>query len=223
MKFKLISKALLNCLLALIFFGLPLFLPAHSLRFWNAWLFLAIFILSMFAILLYLFIKDPVLMEKRMRGDEKENPQRFIMTFLIVSALLTFVVSGFDFRYHWSSVPFLLVVISAIIMLCGFILLFIVTIENSYASRVIEIQEEQKLIDTGLYAVIRHPMYFAFSIIFLVTPILLGSYFAFIPACLIPWLISLRILNEEQLLLKGLKGYDIYMKKVKYRMIPFIW
>lgn len=118
------------------------------------------------------------------------------MTFLIGSTILIFVISGFDFRYHWSSVPLLLIILAAIFMLFGFVMLFLVTIENSYASRVIEIQEEQKLIDIGFYSIIRHPMYLAFSFIFLVTPTLLGSYFALIPACFIPSLISMRILNE---------------------------
>jgi protein-S-isoprenylcysteine O-methyltransferase Ste14 len=222
-RLKLISRALLNCLLALIFFGLPLFLPAHSLRFWNAWLFLGVFITSMFSILIYLFIKDPVLMEKRMRGNEKENPQKLIMTFLVLDTLLSFTICGFDYRFHWSSIPVLLTILSAFIMICGFIMLFLVTLQNSYASRIIEIQEEQILIDTGFYSKVRHPMYLAFSIIFLVTPIMLGSYYALIPISLIPLLIAMRIGNEEKLLQKSLKGYDLYMKKVKYRLIPFIW
>jgi protein-S-isoprenylcysteine O-methyltransferase Ste14 len=222
-KLKLIFKAILNCFLALIFFGLSLFLPANSLLFWNAWLFLGVFIVLMFLILIYLSIHDPHLMEKRMRGDEKEKPQKLIMLLLILSALLAFIVSGFDFRYHWSTVPAFLIVLSTSIMIFGFLMLFMVTLQNNYASRVIEIQEEQKLIDTGLYSLIRHPMYLAFSIIFIVTPLILGSYFAFLPVIFIPILVACRIVNEEKVLQRGLKGYDLYMKKVRYRLIPYIW
>lgn len=222
-KLKLILKAILNCFLALTLFGLPLFLPANTLLFWNAWLFLGVFIISMFLILIYLSVHDPHLMEKRMRGDEKEKPQKLIMPLLILSVLLTFVVSGFDFRYHWSMVPAFLIVLSTSIMIFGFLMLFIVTLQNSFASRVIEIQEEQKLIESGLYSLVRHPMYLAYTIIFIATPFILGSYFALIPVVFIPILVAFRIINEEKVLLKGLQGYDLYMKKVRYRLIPYIW
>jgi protein-S-isoprenylcysteine O-methyltransferase Ste14 len=219
----LILKAVVNCILALIFFGLPLFLPAGSFKFWNAWLFLGTFIISMLLILVYLSINNPDFAEKRMQGNEKEKQQKLIMTFLVLSTLLTLAVSGFDYRFHWSSVPISLTILFTIIMICGFVMLFMVMLQSSYASHVIEIQEEQKLIDTGLYSVVRHPMYLAFSIIFIVTPLILGSYYAIIPALFILLMIAIRLTNEEQILQKGLKGYDAYMKKVRYRLIPFIW
>jgi protein-S-isoprenylcysteine O-methyltransferase Ste14 len=222
-KLRLIIKAIRNTFLALLFFGISLFLPADTLRFWNAWLFLGVFILSMFFILMYIFIHNPDLMEKRMRGSERENPQKIIMTLLILSVLLTFVVAGFDFRYHWSTVPAFLMVLSTLIMLIGFIMLFMVTLQNSYASHIIEIQEEQKLIDTGLYSIVRHPMYLAYLIIFIVTPFILGSYYALIPMSFILLFLGFRLVNEEKILNKGLQGYDLYMKKVRYRLIPYIW
>jgi protein-S-isoprenylcysteine O-methyltransferase Ste14 len=216
-------RVLMNCLLAFIFFGLPLFLSAGTLRFWNAWLFLALFEIPFLIILIYLALKNPTLAEKRLQGNEQEKPQRLIMALLISSAIIMLVVSGLDYREHWSSVPIVVIVISSILVIGGFALLFFVMRENSYASRVVEIQEDQKLIDTGLYGVIRHPMYLAFLIVFLFAAMVLGSWYALIPAFCIPILVTFRIRDEEKRLLAGLKGYDEYTKKVRFRLIPFIW
>ena len=220
---RLILRVLLNCLLALIFFGLPLFLSAGTLRFWNAWLFLALFEIPFLVILIYLALTNPTLAEKRLQGNEQERPQRLIMALLISSAIIMLVVSGLDYRKHWSSVPLAIIVISSILVIGGFTLLFFVLKENTYASRVVEIQEDQKLIDTGLYGIVRHPMYVAFLTIFLFAAMVLGSWFALIPAFCIPILVTFRIRDEERHLLDGLKGYAKYVKKVRYRLIPFIW
>jgi protein-S-isoprenylcysteine O-methyltransferase Ste14 len=222
-KFSLILRVLLNCLLAFIFFGLPLFLSAGTLRFWNAWLFLALFEVPFLVILIYLALKNPTLAEKRLQGNEQERPQRLIMALLISSAIIMLVVSGLDYRKHWSSVPLAIIVISSILVVGGFTLLFFVMKENSYASRVIEIQGDQKLIDTGLYGVVRHPMYLAFLVVFVFAAMVLGSWYALIPAFCIPILVTFRIRDEEKQLLVGLKGYDEYTKKVRFRLIPFIW
>ena len=133
------------------------------------------------------------------------------------------IVSGLDYRFHWSKVPIILSIIFSLVSIFGFLLLFLVWKQNSYASKIIEIQEEQKIIDTGLYSIVRHPMYLACTIIYLFNPIILGSWYAFIPAILVPIFLGKRIRNEEVVLQKGLKGYDLYMKKVRYRLIPFIW
>ena len=174
-------------------------------------------------ILLYFAKKDPALFEKRQIRGEKNMLQQivvFIMGFLFISIN---VVSGLDYRFHWSCVPAILSIFFSSVSIFGFFLLFLVMKQNSYASRTLEIQEEQKIIDTGLYSIVRHPMYLAFTVIFLFSPIVLGSWVAFIPVLLIFIFIFLRIRYEESMLQKGLKGYDSYMKKVRYRLIPFIW
>jgi len=222
-KVALILRALLNCILVIIFFGLPLFLPAGTLRFWNAWLFLGLFDVCFLTILVYLALKNPEYAEKRFRGNETERPQRLVMGLLVTSALVMLVVAGFDYRFHWSSIPGVVVVAAAALIVAGFVMLFFVMSQNSYASRVVEIQEGQKVIDTGFYAIVRHPMYLAFTIIFCFAPVLLGSWYALIPAISIPVLLTFRIRNEEEVLLKGLKGYDAYVRKVKYRLVTFVW
>ena len=220
---KLILRILLNCLLALFFFGLPLFLSAGTFNFWNAWLFLALFEVPFLVILIFLALNNPTLAEKRLQGNEQEKPQRLIMALLIASAIVMLVVAGIDYREHWSHVPLVIILISAVLVIAGFTLLFFVMKENSYASRVIEIQEDQKLIDTGLYGIVRHAMYLAFLIVFVFAAMVLGSWYALIPAFCIPILVTFRIRDEEKQLLAGLKGYDEYLRKVRYRLIPFIW
>jgi protein-S-isoprenylcysteine O-methyltransferase Ste14 len=205
--------------------GMKAFIAANTgtFRFWNAWLFLALFEVPFMVILIHLALKNPTLAEKRLKGNEQEKSQRLIMALLIASAIIMLVVSGLDYREHWSSVPPMIIVISSILIIGGFILLFFVMKENSYASRVVEIQEDQKLIDTGLYGIVRHPMYLAFLIVFLFAALALGSWFALVPAFFIPILVRFRIRDEEKQLLAGLKGYEQYMRKVRYRLIPFIW
>jgi len=222
-KINLILRVLLNCILAFISFGLPLFLSAGTFRFWNAWLFLALFEVPFLVILIYLALKNPTLAEKRLQGNEPEKSQKLIMALLIASAIIMLVVSGLDHREKWSSVPIVVIVISSILVVGGFTLLFFVIKENSYASRVVEIQQDQKLIDAGLYGVVRHPMYLAFLVIFLFAAVVLGSWHALIPAFCIPILVTFRIRDEEKQLLAGLKGYDEYIRKVRFRLIPFIW
>ena len=219
----LILKAIFFCVLTVILFGVPLFCAAGDLKFWNAWLFIGIFTIPVFFILVYLARKDPDLLEKRLKTIEKENSQeiyKILLTFVVIVALL---ISGLDHRYDWSTVPIVFVIIFTIVMMCGLLMLFIVMKQNSYASRVIEIQEGQKLIDTGLYSVVRHPMYLAFSIIFCFSPLVLGSLYALIPIVVVPLLIAMRLKDEEKLLQKELKGYGLYMNKVKYRLMPYIW
>lgn len=223
LNWKLVFKAIVFFVLTVILFGLPLFLSAGNLKFWNAWLFIGAFSIPVFFILIYLAIKDPDLFEKRMRTNEKGISQNIYKTLLTFVFITTLIVSGFDHRYHWSRVPILFVIIFTIVMLCGIIMLFITMQQNSYASRVIEIQEGQKIIDTGLYSVVRHPMYLAYSIIFCFSPLVLGSFYALIPVLFMPLLIAMRIKNEEKVLQEGLKGYDLYMKRVKYRLTPYIW
>ncbi len=224
-KFRLvlIFKAIIFCIFTMSFFGVPLFLTAGTLEFWNAWLFIVTFAISVFLEFTYLAIKDPSLFEKRMKTTEKEASQNIYKILLTFVFIVTLLVSGLDYRYRWSTVPIAVVIIFTMVMISGLIMLFIAMKQNSFASRVIEIQEGQKLMDTGLYSVVRHPMYLAFSIIFCFSPLVLGSFYALIPALFIPFLISLRIRNEEKILQEGLEGYNLYKQKVRYRLIPYVW
>jgi protein-S-isoprenylcysteine O-methyltransferase Ste14 len=177
----------------------------------------------MIFVLIYLLIKDPELLEKRFKTKEKEKEQRFIQKIGIAPTIIGFLLPGFDYRFNWSNVPTWLVVIATILVVSGYILFIIVMKQNSYASRVIEIQQNQKVIEYGLYSKIRHPMYLAAIIIMLSSPLVLGSYYALIPMAFYPLIIIFRIKNEEEVLKKGLTGYEEYLKKVKYRLIPFVW
>lgn len=222
-KFLLSFRAILNGLLAFILFGIPLFLPAGTTRFPNAWLFLGIFIICYVSILMYFSFTNPHYAQTRYRAAESETAQKVAMGLLIASALLMLLVAGLDFRFQWSHVALLIVASFSVVMVLSLGMVFFVMKQNSYTSRVIEIQEDQELIDTGAYGVVRHPMYLAFTILFLSAPFVLGSWFAIFPALCIPFLLSVRIRNEEEVLRKGLRGYEEYTKKVRYRLIPFVW
>ena len=219
----LIFRALLVYLFFLFFVGLLIFFPAGSLKFWNGWLFIGALYIPMFGVLIYLLVKDPDLLIKRMKTREKEKTQKIYLILSIIVFLVTFIVPGLDFRFNWSNVPLSVVLISTLVMMSGYLIFFIVMKQNTYASRVIEIQDEQKLIDTGLYSFVRHPMYLGAIILYGFAPLVLGSFYALIPMVFIPILLIIRIKNEEKILVNGLKGYNEYMKKVKYRLLPFIW
>ncbi len=222
-KLLLSLRAILNGILALVMFGIPLFISAGTIKFLNAWLFLGIFVICYISILVYFSFTNPQYTQTRYRAAETETAQKVAMSLLIASALVMLVVAGLDFRFRWSHVPFIVVVSFSVIMVLSLLMFFFVMKQNSYASRVVEIQEDQKLIDTGTYAVVRHPMYLAGTILFFSGSIVLGSWFAVFPALCIPFLLTIRIWNEEEVLRKGLKGYEEYTKKVRYRLIPFIW
>ena len=220
---KLIGQVIVRYILSLLFVCTLLFVPAGTLKFWNAWVFIQALFIPMLFVMIYLLIFDPELLQKRIKTREKERTQKVYLVFSIITSFLTYLIPGLDYRYHWSSVPPWLVILATVIMLAGYFLFFMVMKQNSYASRVIEIQKDQKLIDTGLYSLVRHPMYTAGSILFCATPLVLGSYYALIPVLFFPVLLIVRALNEEKVLKINLAGYEEYMKKVKYRLIPFIW
>jgi len=219
-----IIVGLIRFILVFLVCSFILFFSAGSIKYLNAWIFIGSFFLPGFLIIIYLAIKDPELSRKRLKNQEKEKTQKIFSLILRTTAIIVFIISGLDYRFQWSNISIWLVITSATIMIFGFILSFVVMKQNSYASRVIEIQKEQKIIDTGLYSVIRHPMYLAAILIFCPIPLVLGSFYAFILCIIIvPFLLVIRIMNEEKVLQQNLIGYTEYMKKVKYRLIPFIW
>lgn len=222
-KSLLVLRALLIYFLTFFLVSLLIFIPAGSLKFWNGWLFIGALFIPMSCILIYLLAKNPDLLVKRLKTKEKEKAQKTYLILSTIVSIITFIVPGLDFRFNWSDVPVSVVLISTIIMISGYLMFFIVMKQNTYASRVIEIQDDQKLIDTGFYSFIRHPMYLAGTILYGFAPLVLGSFYALIPMVFIPILLIIRIKNEEKVLVNGLKGYDEYMKRVRYRLFPFIW
>ena len=200
-----------------------LFIPAGSIKFWNAWLFMGVLFIPMLFVIIYLIIHDPELLYKRMNTNEREKTQKKVVLLTSVIFLSAFIIAGLDYRFEWSTVPKLVEIISALIVLIGYILFYMVMQQNSYASRVVEIQEKQKVIDTGLYGIVRHPMYFAAILMFMFMPLVLGSFYALIPLLIFPFQMSTRMKNEEEILEKGLEGYIRYKEKVQYKIIPFLW
>lgn len=220
---KVFLKALFSYLIASIFMGAIIFFPAGTLKYFNGWLFIAGLLVPMVFVLIYLYIKDPELLEKRINLKEKETTQKKYVKFSFLLYIIAYIIPGLDFRFGWSSVPFWLVFLALVIMICGYLMFIAVMLQNRYASRVIEIQNEQKLIDTGLYSLVRHPMYLAATILYTASALVLGSYYALIPMLILPFLLAFRIINEEKVLIDGLPGYTEYMTRVRYRLIPFIW
>ena len=220
---KLLLKALFTLLFGFAFMGLLLFLPAGGFHYTYGWLFLGLLFAPMALLGLFLFIKSPDLLAKRLNAKEKEKTQQGVIAFSALMFPVGFLVSAFDFRFSWSSVPVWCVALSSVLFLVGYAMYAEVMRENVYLSRTVEVQENQKVIETGLYGIVRHPMYLATFLMFLPMPLILGSFWGLIPFAFYPVIIVIRILNEEQVLARELEGYTDYMKKVKYRLIPFIW
>ena len=220
---KLLMKALFTLILGIVCMGAMLFLPAGGFHYTNGWLFLGLLFVPMAIMGIVLFFKSPDLLKKRLNAKEKEAAQKGVIAFSALMFPVGFLLSAFDFRYSWSSVPMPIVIVSSVLFLIGYAMYGEVMRENAYLSRTIEVQEGQKVIDTGLYGFVRHPMYLATFLMFLPMPLILGSFWGLIPFALYPVLIVIRVLNEEKVLARELCGYTDYMKKVKYRLIPFIW
>jgi protein-S-isoprenylcysteine O-methyltransferase Ste14 len=200
--------------------GLVLFLPAGTWNFFNGWLFLALLFIPMLFLGVALFLKAPALLEKRLQGKEKENTQKGVVAASGLMFIGAFVFAGLDFRFGWTKVPMWLVIAASVVLLASYAMYAEVMRENAYLSRTVEVQENQKVIDTGLYSVIRHPMYTATIFLFLAIPLVLGSWISSAIMLLYPVAILARIGNEEKVLEEGLQGYTEYKKKVKYRLLP---
>ena len=222
-KIKLLLSAIIKFSIGIIFVGLILFLPAGTFNYFNAWLFMSLLFIPMLILGIFLFIKSPELLEKRLNAKEKEKTQKGVVGFSAILFLASFLIAGFDYRYGWTSVSLWCVILASVILLVSYALYAEVMRENIYLSRTIEVQENQKVIDTGLYGIIRHPMYAVTIWLFLSIPVVLGSWWALLCMAPYPFLIAIRILNEEKVLENNLSGYKEYKAKVKYRLVPFIW
>ena len=219
----LLTQALAKFFLGVILLGVLIFLPAWSLQYWQGWLLMGILFVPMFVAGLVMMAGNPDLLRKRLNAREQEAEQKTVVKLSGLLFIAAFVVAGLNWRFGWWVLPDWAVWVAAGLFLASYILYAEVLRENTYLSRTIEVQENQKVIDTGLYGIVRHPMYMATTVLFLMMPLVLASPISFfIMLGYIP-VIAKRIKNEEKVLEEGLQGYAEYKKKVKYRILPFIW
>ena len=220
---KLFIEAISKFLLGVIFVGLLIFFPAGTISYVNGWIFMGILFVPMFFAGLVMIAKNPNLLRSRLNAKEKQKDQSLVVKLSGLMFLLGFIIAGLNYRFGWYVLSLRSSIIAAIVFLLAYLLYAEVLRENAYLSRTIEVQENQKVIDTGLYGVVRHPMYSATIMLFLSMPMVLGSIYSFIIFLAYPIIIAMRIKGEEEFLEKELEGYKEYKNKVKYRMIPFIW
>ena len=220
---KLLLQALIKFIAGLILVGILLFLPAGTLRYANGWLFMGLLFVPMLILGMILYLKAPALLARRLSHKETQKAQKWVIGLSGIVFTTGFVVAGLDFRFGWSSVPTWVVVLAAIILLVSYALYGEVMRENAYLSRTIEVAQGQQVVNTGLYGIVRHPMYAVTLWLFLAIPVVLGSWWALL--CFAPYvaILVVRIHNEEKVLEAGLAGYREYKQRVKYRLIPFVW
>jgi len=220
---KLLTGALTKFIAGLIIVGAMLFLPAGGFDYMNGWLFIGLLFLPMLVLGVVLYLKAPELLEKRLDAKEKQDTQKRVVAVSGLLFVAGFIVAGLDHRFGWSYVPGWVVILASVVLVASYGLYAEVMRENAYLSRTIEVQEGQKVVDTGLYGVVRHPMYGATVLLFLSIPVVLGSWWSLL--CFVPYVpvIAARIGNEEQVLEAELPGYKEYKTRVKYRLIPCIW
>ncbi len=220
---ELLVKTLLAFFCGLFITGSMLFVPAGTLAYRGAWLFIVLLFTPILIMGMVLLIKNPELLRKRLEMKEREKEQKGVVAFSGLLLVASFIIAGLDFRFGWSHVSNTVVMIAAVVLLIGYALYAEVLRENVYLSRVVEVQEGQRVIDTGLYGIVRHPMYFAVTLLYLAIPLVLGSWYALLVMSPCIFLLAARIKNEEKVLHQGLAGYTDYTKRVRYRMIPWIW
>lgn len=218
--FKTVLARLLGSIIVLM---AMFFLPAGTFSYWEAWVYLAILFIPMSLVFIYLLKNDPELLVRRIKLKEREAEQKLIIKLSYIPFILAFVLPGFDKRFGWSMVPPGVVVLADLLVLLGYGLVFLVFRENRYASRVVEVEPEQTVIQSGPYSLVRHPMYTGMLLLYILSPLALGSYWAMIPAALIFPVIIARIISEESILTKELTGYPEYMLRVRYRLVPGVW
>jgi protein-S-isoprenylcysteine O-methyltransferase Ste14 len=223
---SLVARAIAGTLLVLIVMGALLFLTAGTLHYWQAWTYIAVFSVSASAITAYLVRKDPALLERRVRGGataEKATSQRVASAIASIGFIAIFAVSGLDQRFHWSTLPLSVTIAGNVLFLVGWAIVFFVFKENSFASATIEVASDQRVVSTGLYAIVRHPMYSGSLLYVLGTPLALGSWWGFLGVLLMMPAVVWRLLDEERFLSKSLPGYSEYKDRAKYRLIPHVW
>lgn len=220
---ELLVQTVAKYLLGVLLTALLIFLPAGTLSYAGGWLFMAVLFLPMFVLGIVLMVRDPELLRKRLKDKEESKQQDMVVKLSAVMFLAGFIAAGLNYRFNWYVLPLEVSVAAAIVFLAGYLLYARVMKENAFLSRVIEIQEGQRVVDTGLYAVVRHPMYSATLLLFLSMPLILGSLVSFVIFLAYPVLIVRRIIHEEAFLEEYLEGYRAYKQKVKYRLIPYVW
>ncbi|HJC49697.1 MAG TPA: isoprenylcysteine carboxylmethyltransferase family protein [Candidatus Anaerostipes avistercoris] len=219
----LIGQAVSKFIIGFAVTGILIFLPAGTFDYWNAWLLLGVLFIPMLLAGIVMILRNPELLRKRLKMKEEETEQKNVIKISICMFALGFVTAGCNYRFGWILIPEWISWAAAGIFLLAYLLYVEVMRENMYLSRAVEIQEDQKVIDTGLYGIVRHPMYSVTIILFLSMPLILGSVISFVIFLIYPVVLVKRIENEEKVLREGLEGYETYQKKVRYRMIPFIW
>ena len=220
---KLFIEAITKFVLGVVLVGLLIFLPAGTISFFNGWLLMGILFVPMFLAGIVMMLKNPNLLKSRLNAKEKQQEQSLVVKLSGLMFLVGFVVAGLGVRFGWYILPKSVVVAAAVAFLIAYLLYAEVLRENTYLSRTIEVQENQKVIDTGLYGIVRHPMYSVTLLLFLSMPVILGSIYSFVIFLAYPLIIVKRIKNEEEFLEKELEGYREYKQKVKYRLVPFVW
>lgn len=220
---KLLINALAKFLCGLLMVGLLIFLPAGTLAYANGWLLICVLFVPMLVAGFVMYFKSPAFLAKRLDAKEKQATQKGVVALSGLMFVGGFVVAGLDYRFGWSTVPDWAVVTATVLFLIAYALYAEVMRENAYLSRTIKVEAGQKVVDTGLYGIVRHPMYAATVLLFLMIPLILGSWYALIAFAFYPAAIVVRLKDEEALLTRELPGYAEYQKKVKYRILPFIW
>lgn len=223
MNAKLFTQAIAKYLLGVALVGALIFIPAGTLAFFNGRLLMGVLFVPMFLAGVVMMFKNPELLKKRLSAKEEQKEQQLVVKLSGLMFIAGFVLAGLGFRFDWYMLPRGVVYVAATVFIAAYILYAEVLRENTYLSRTIEVQENQKVIDTGLYGIVRHPMYSATLLLFLSMPLVLGSVYSFIVFLAYPFIIAKRIKNEEELLTRELKGYCEYKQKIKYRLVPFVW
>ena len=223
MNAHLLTQALIKISAGIALVGLMVFLPAGSFAYWQGWLLMGVLFIPIFISGIFMLVKTPALLRKRLNVKEKEREQKTVVALSGLLFIISFVAAGLSWRFNWWLLPDWAVWTAASFFILSYILYAEVLRENEYLSRTIEVQEGQKVIDTGLYGIVRHPMYTAPLLMFLSMPLILGSWQAFLVFLTYPVLIVKRIRNEEAVLTRELQGYEAYCRKIRYRLIPYIW
>ena len=223
MNIKLFIKTITRYFLGVILVGFILLFPANTFNYWNAWLFIGLLFIPMFIVGVILMFRNPMLLQSRLDVNEMEKEQKKVILYSGLMFLLGFIIAGLNYRFKWIIIPNIIVIIASILFAISYILYAEVLRENTYLSRTIKVEKNQKVVDTGFYGIVRHPMYSITLMLFLTIPLILGSIISFVIFLIYPFIICKRIINEEEVLEKQLKGYKEYKKKVKYRLIPFVW